>query len=118
MKDYIQHQKKHSEQYEKIADKWEEFRHKYYKSYPEICKACGEKIHIDLHHIIPRHINPSLIFTTSNLIPLCRSCHFHIGHLLHWDYYNPSVVSDSKLLRHHLTVRFEQYLDKMKGSDK
>ena len=118
MKDYTKHQRAHKAHYADIADKWEEFERKYYESYPKICKACGEKIHIDLHHIIPRHINPKLIFTTSNLIPLDRACHFHIGHLLNWSYYNPSVVSDSKLLRHHLTTRFEQYLDAMKGGIK
>ena len=95
---YKVHQKKHPEHYEKIKEKWEEFEHEYWRKHPELkfCHACGEKHRVELHHIIPRHIDPSRIFDESNLIPLCRACHFRIGHLLNWDNYNPYVVEDAR----------------------
>ena len=96
MKNYNLHKQSHPHHYSTIADKWESFEHTYYKTHPKKCAACNERLHIDLHHIIPRHINPSLIFTESNLTPLCRCDHFRIGHHKNWDTYNPNVTTDSK----------------------
>ena len=105
MKNYISHQKKHQEHYANISDEWEDFERRYYKTHTKVCNACNETIHVDLHHIQPRHISPLLIFIESNLIPLCRCCHFRIGHLLNWDNYNTTVVPDSKTLNKQLKLR-------------
>jgi len=114
MKNYLSHQKKHPEHYSDIADKWEDFEHKYYKTHAKICHACNETIHVDLHHIQPRHISPSLIFTISNLIPLCRCCHFRIGHLLNWDNYNSTIIKDASTLHTQLMVRKSRTIKEVK----
>ena len=110
MKNYTQHQKNHPSHYSKIADEWESYERRYYRTHTKVCASCNQKIHIDLHHIQPRHISPALIFIESNLIPLCRACHFHIGHLLNWDYFNRHIISDTKLLNTQLQSRRKEYL--------
>ena len=97
---YTLHKKKHKNVYYKIKEEWERFEKEYWKKHPneKFCHACGETKRVELHHIIPRHIDPSKIFDESNLIPLCRCCHFRIGHLRNWDNYNPNVVEDSELI--------------------
>ena len=98
VKSYSRHRRKHSEHYERIKGEWEEFVRKYWEKHPneKYCHACGERRRVELHHIIPRHIAPDRIFDESNLIPLCRCCHFRLGHLCDWDTYNPHVVEDAK----------------------
>ena len=100
MKYYKSHQKKHPEQYEKIKEKWEEFEKEYWKKHPDekYCHVCGERARVELHHIIPRHICPDRIFDESNLIPLCRACHFRWGHLNDWERFNPNIVEDAESL--------------------
>jgi hypothetical protein len=44
------------------------------------CAACGSVEEMNVHHIIPYHENPGLELVTENLIPLCRTHHFFIGH--------------------------------------
>jgi hypothetical protein len=44
------------------------------------CAACGSFEEMNVHHIIPYHENPGLELVTENLIPLCRTHHFFIGH--------------------------------------
>jgi len=91
---------RYKEHYIDIKEEWREFEEKYWKKYPErkYCHACGEKKRVELHHIIPRHVDPSKIFDEDNLIPLCRCCHFRIGHLCNWEDYNPNVKEDAEWL--------------------
>ena len=97
MKYYQSHKKKHADVYSNLQEKWHEFEQRYWRKHPseKYCHACGSKRHVELHHIVPRHIDSSKIFDESNLIPLCRCCHFRIGHLLDWDNYNPNVRKDA-----------------------
>jgi len=65
-----------------------------------VCQACGTEKNLQVHHIVPVHIDPSKELDPGNLITLCElvrhDCHFHLGHLLNWKAYNPTVVEDSK----------------------
>ena len=93
------HERKHKEVYENIKDKWEEFERNYWKKHPNerYCHICGETHNIELHHIIPRHIDPSKIFDEDNLIPLCRACHLRFGHLGNFEkYYDPDIKEFAK----------------------
>ena len=48
----------------------------------------------DVHHIIPRHVAPSLVLNPSNLITLCRKygCHLRCGHFGNYrKYWNPDI---------------------------
>ncbi len=43
---------------------------------------------------MPFNIRPDLELSLSNLICLCRECHFVFGHLKSWTSYNESVRID------------------------
>jgi len=65
------------------------------------CAACAGTKKLEVHHIRPFHLDPSLELDPKNFITLCESgkggvnCHLAIGHL--WDYkcFNPNVVADA-----------------------
>jgi len=69
------------------------------------CAACGQIDHLQVHHIEPFHLNPSLELDESNLITLCEDeylCHLHIGHLGSFKDKNPNVRIDAanNLIKH------------------
>lgn len=105
------HRRKHKEVYSKIKEEWEEFERKYWKKHPEekYCHICGEKKHVELHHIVPRHVDQSKIFDEDNLIPLCRACHFRWGHLCNYETYNPNIKEDAQTLQKLFVKRKEEY---------
>lgn len=89
---------------------WPSVEHAFKKKHPT-CAACGQKgrllwRQLDVHHIIPFHIEPRLELDTTNLITLCRGLgrnhkdqhHFTIGHLGNWSYANPYVRHDAARL--------------------
>lgn len=42
------------------------------------CDVCGKRLPLDgleLHHVVPLSENPSLAFSTKNLLLLCHGCH-------------------------------------------
>lgn len=57
------------------------------------CAWCHQKKHLNKHHIIPRSADPSLKDVDSNIIILCRECHFVLGHRRNWKRFNPDVVT-------------------------
>lgn len=77
---------------------WPTIRASHLKKEPR-CQACGTSKLLNVHHIIPYHLNPTLELLASNLITLCetpsRNCHFALGHLLDWRAYNPSIRLDA-----------------------
>lgn len=79
------------------SPKWRKVRAEHIKNYPE-CAACGRKDGLEVHHIVPYHINPDLELEPSNLITLCgKYCHFIFGHYMDWKSWNENVVRDSTL---------------------
>lgn len=79
------------------SSKWTEVRARHLSNHP-VCEACGGIDHLEVHHIEPFHINPSLELVDDNLITLCeapsRLCHFIWGHFYNWKRINPNVVKD------------------------
>lgn len=70
------------------------------------CSACGTTSGLEVHHIVPVHINPSLELDMENLIVLCsRSCHLLIGHLMDYKSWNTNVVEDAKKLNTKIKTR-------------
>jgi hypothetical protein len=59
------------------------------------CLACGGTSKLEVHHLIPFHIDPSRELDPTNLITLCESgkggiiCHLAIGHLGNYRNANP-----------------------------
>lgn len=62
------------------------------------CAACGGVEKLQVHHIVPFHINPADELKWDNLITLCmaaKECHLRIGHLGNWEKCNPNVKEDA-----------------------
>ena len=79
------------------SPKWRKVRAEHIKNNPS-CAACGRKDGLEVHHIVPYHINPDLELEPSNLITLCgKYCHFIFGHYMDWKSWNENVVRDSTL---------------------
>jgi len=58
--------------------------------------ACGACKKLEVHHIVPVHLNPDLELDPENLITLCdKYCHFIFGHLMDYKSWNVDVVNDS-----------------------
>ena len=81
------------------SSQWETVRKNHLKSSPA-CAACGCDQHLQVHHIVPFHLDRSLELDPNNLITLCEGkgehqCHLNIGHLGNFKNYNPRVVEDS-----------------------
>ncbi len=70
---------------------WQKCRRAFLKVVGKECVCCGSKKHIQVHHKLPRHIRPDLAVDQTNLIALCKDCHFHIGHLNSYFTYNATV---------------------------
>lgn len=58
----------------------------YVSTHPE-CAMCGSRNYLEVHHIVPVHINPALASDQDNLITLCdgpkssnSACHRYFGH--------------------------------------
>jgi len=56
------------------------------------CSWCHRTKNLNRHHIIPQSANPALKNDYSNIIVLCRDCHFVLGHRCNWKQFNPDVV--------------------------
>jgi hypothetical protein len=63
------------------------------------CEICGylpseDEDSNDVHHIVPRHIDPSRLLDQANFMTLCRrySCHLRFGHFGNYvKYWNPRI---------------------------
>lgn len=73
------------------ANRWRYVRAAHLKTEPK-CAACGRETNLDVHHIIPVHINPNRELDPTNLITLCSDrCHIVFGHFMCYLCYNPDV---------------------------
>ena len=90
---------------------WREVRKEHLKANPT-CKMCGGRKRLQVHHILPVHLYPSLELDRTNLITLCRGkkygvdCHLLIGHLGDFKTYNPSPET---MIFHFLNRDFKGY---------
>ena len=79
------------------SPKWRKVRAEHIEKNPT-CAACGRKDGLEVHHIVPYHIDPDKELDPDNLITLCgKYCHFIFGHLMDWKSWNENVVRDSTL---------------------
>lgn len=78
---------------------WPKVQKEFLKENPT-CAVCGTKgkllNKLNVHHIMPYHVDSIRELDKTNLITLCREHHFLFGHLLNWKSSNPDVVKDSK----------------------
>ena len=59
------------------------------------CQFCGNTKDLEVHHIMPKEHNPSLLLEKNNLLVLCsakgKECHLLFGHGNSFRYFNPKV---------------------------
>lgn len=80
------------------SPKWGKVRKQFLIDNGNICACCSRTDNLNVHHIIPVHIDPSLELERSNLIILCeKHCHWVYGHCGDWSAYNPKVIEDVKI---------------------
>lgn len=84
---------KRSSQWKKVRDNF-----LFFNNY---CAVCGTEKKLNVHHIIPVHIQPENELWPLNLITLCEGkdggCHFRWGHLWNWQSFNRDVQFDAKV---------------------
>lgn len=82
--------------YAKRSPKWSSIR-KDFLDKNSSCAACGRTKKLEVHHIVPVHVDPLRELDDTNLITLCDSpCHLLFGHLLDYKSWNTEVISDTK----------------------
>lgn len=87
------------------SPKWKTVRKKFLENNKH-CEACGSSKDLEVHHIVPVHIDPSLELDPSNLMVLCgKSCHLLFGHFMDWRSYNSNAKKDCALIREKIKNR-------------
>jgi hypothetical protein len=86
----------------KRSQKWAALRKEHLAKQPE-CQACGKSLNLQVHHIIPLHIDKTRELDPDNLITLCENvkssvfCHYTFGHLgISWLKYDPNIIENAR----------------------
>jgi 5-methylcytosine-specific restriction endonuclease McrA len=83
--------------YAKRSPRWSTVRKEHLSQNSE-CAACGSTKDLEVHHIIPVHIDQDKELDPSNLITLCsKQCHFIFGHLMNYKSWNKDVIEDCRV---------------------
>ena len=88
----------------KRSKAWKHVRRSHLRDNP-ICACCGGTKRLQVHHIVPVHIDPSLELRRDNLITLCRAkkygidCHLFVGHMGDFKRVNTTPVSLIDLIK-------------------
>jgi hypothetical protein len=76
------------------SDRWPTVRKHHLQKEPT-CQWCGGKDHLEVHHEMPFHLDPTKELDDANLITLCEkpgeNCHLIHGHNGNWKTYAPDV---------------------------
>lgn len=84
----------------KRSSRWPAVR-KHHLAQNPTCVVCGDVSKLEVHHIVPFHVQPELELEPTNLITMCEStsygvvCHLYYGHLGNYKNINPNVVEDA-----------------------
>jgi 5-methylcytosine-specific restriction endonuclease McrA len=87
------------------SPRWRTVRKEFIKN-NNSCAACGSTKDLEVHHVIPVHIDESKELDMDNLITLCsESCHILFGHLMDFKSHNPMVREDCALMSNKIKTR-------------
>lgn len=95
------------------SENWPMIRKHHLQNQPE-CQACGSKQRLEVHHIVPVHVDKTKELDPLNLITLCENpatgfCHYIFGHLsLSWWKYDPYVILNTHDHREAIKMAQEQ----------
>lgn len=59
------------------------------------CIACDSGKDLEVHHIVPVHVDATRELDADNLVTLCRDCHYMFGHFRSWSSWNVLVRTDA-----------------------
>lgn len=76
------------------STRWRSLRAVFLAAYPR-CAACDAARGLEVHHVVPYHLDPSLELSVGNLLTLCSRCHLFVGHLGSFRHFNPAAVEDA-----------------------
>lgn len=86
------------------SSKWPAVRAAHLKLFPR-CDVCGTRDGVEVHHLIPVFVVPSLELASENLQTLCRPHHWLVGHLCSWHSWNRDALSDARTWRAKINSR-------------
>jgi 5-methylcytosine-specific restriction enzyme A len=75
------------------SPEWKDVRKLHLKEQSK-CQACAKKSNLEVHHVIPVHVDKTLELDPANLITLCERCHLVFGHLSDYRSWNENVIKD------------------------
>lgn len=88
----------------KRSKSWRLIRKIWLEENPTCC-ICGSKEKLEVHHIVPFHVDPSKELDMNNLATVCErkkfgiNCHLLVGHLGNYKRYNPNFRSSASFIR-------------------
>lgn len=87
----------------KRSGKWPRVRKEHLATNPT-CAACGRGKKLEVHHIVPVHVDPSRELDPTNLMTLCEkgpgmNCHLFVGHLGNYKLENTSVRENAEYVK-------------------
>lgn len=83
---------------------WGTARKEWLKEHPT-CAACGGRKHIEVHHLIPVHVDKRRELDPTNLMTLCRLHHEVIGHFSDWYSWNSEASDDARFYLSRYIIR-------------
>lgn len=92
------------------SPQWPKVRAEHLKRSPT-CIVCGGKKKLEVHHIVPFHLDTAKELDVNNLITLCESkkngvnCHLFVGHLGNFQSLNTDVTKDATEWRKKIVLR-------------
>ena len=79
------------------------------------CSWCHRTNNLNRHHIVPQSANPLLTHEITNIIVLCRDCHFVLGHKCNWKKFNPNVFEIVNTYTN--TIKSSDYFKEINAND-
>ena len=83
---------------ESRSSDWPAVRRMHLRAFPA-CEVCGSRTEPQVHHVTPFHVDASRELDPSNLITLCRTHHFCVGHGGSWRAFSRTVREDAAMIR-------------------
>lgn len=86
------------------SPEWAKVRKAFVKAHP-VCEICGTSKDLQVHHVKPFHVDPSLELDPNNLVTVCTSkywgfnCHLKVAHGGNFQWENPWVREDIAKMR-------------------
>lgn len=82
---------------------WAKTRREHLEREPA-CAACGRTKDLQVHHIVPYHVDRARECDPTNLLTVCADpCHFVFCHYMSWQRINPNAREDCRRYREGLT---------------